>query len=161
MRVEAMAQKAQLDRKASAEMATQISPNGLVGFWAIVDTGQTSGASALELYPQRIFFGEHEFEKGVFGQVESKGRYIVDKKDGSSWSVRFLFPDHNAAHAVVQWLRNDDVKLLFADSDNSLLLRRVNSSPVSPFHAGEKATKQDKSSSSDGKSPVGLEPVDP
>jgi agmatine/peptidylarginine deiminase len=159
IRAQAMAQKAQLDREAIVETPTQIPPTGLVGSWVIV--GQTAEASPLELYPQRIFFSEHEFQKGAFDQVESRGTYIVNKKDSTAWSVRFLFQDQNIANAVVQWLRNDEIKLLFADSDNTLLLRRVNSSQISPFHIGEKATKQNKSSSSPGKSPVGLEPVDP
>jgi agmatine/peptidylarginine deiminase len=158
MRAEALAQKTQLDRKAVAETPAQIPPTGLVGSWVILDNSQTSEASPLELYPQRLFFSEHEFQKGVFGQVESRGKYVVDKKDSTSWSVRFLFQDQNVANAVVQWLRNDEVKLLFADSDNTLLLRRVSSSQVSPFNG----SKHDKGEPSlPGKNPVGIEPVDP
>jgi agmatine/peptidylarginine deiminase len=176
VRTAAMAQKAQLDRKAAAEIAVQIPALGLAGSWVILDNGQTSDASPLELYPQRIFFNEHEFQKGVFGQVESRGKYIIYRKDSSSWSVRFLFQDQNVANAVIQWLRNDEVKLLFADSDSTLLLRRVSSSQVSPFssqehslsHAGdrahdsnEKSPKQNKPSSSTANGSVHLEPVEP
>lgn len=176
MRSAAMAQKAQLDQKAAAEIAMQIPPAGLAGSWIILDNNQTSDPSPLELYPQRISFSEHEFQKGVFGQVESRGKYIIDKKDSSSWSVRFLFADQNVANAVVQWLGNDEVKLLFADSDNTLLLRRASSSQVSPFnaqehglrHAGDethdsnnKSPKQNKSSSPTGNGSVHLEPVGP
>jgi agmatine/peptidylarginine deiminase len=155
MRAEAMAQKVQLDRKAAAETPAQIPTTGLVGSWAILDNSQTSEASPLELYPQRLFFSEHEFQKGVFGQVESRGRYVVDKKDSTSWSVRFLFQDQNVANAVVQWLRNDEVKLLFADSDNTLLLRRVSSSQTSPFN-GSKPAKDETHKGS-----VALEAVEP
>jgi len=174
-RAAAMAQKEELDRKAAAAVAAEISATGLAGSWVILDSIQTSDAGALELYPQRIVFNEHEFQKTVSGHMESRGRYVVDKKDSTSWFVRFLFSDQNVASALVQWLRNDEVKLLFADSDTPLLLRRVSSSELSPFNTGyhgpksslethdsrEKSTRQNNSPSPTGKGSVGLQPVAP
>ena len=158
MRTEALARKTQLDQKAAAEIATQIPATGLTGSWAILNNDETLDASPLDLYPERIFFGDHEFQKGVFGQVESTGKYIIDKKDSTSWSLRFLFPDQNAVPALVQWISNEQVKLIFEDGDNTLRLRRVSSSQISPFDTQQQGPKH---ATSAGKTSRGLQPAQP
>lgn len=150
-RTASLARKEQLDRNVAAEIGTQIPPTGLLGSWAILQQGERSDESPLELYPQRIFFSEDEFQKGVFDQVESKGKYTIDKKDPAAWSVHFRFPDQNVTPAIVQWLSRDEVKLIFADGDSTLLLKRIGSGQVSPF----------KPATSTAQPSSGLQPVQP
>lgn len=161
-RTEELAQKEQLDKQAATQIAALIPASGLEGSWAILSQDERADGSALELYPQRIFFGQREFQKGVFDQLESSGKYTVDKKEAGSWSVHFVFADETVTPAVVQWLNKDDVKLIFADGDSSLHLRRVSSGNVSPFKAGHQAAhaSQGKPGNS-GKAPEGLERVQP
>src|SRR5271170_1666406 len=101
-RIEALARKEQLDRNAGAEIVSQIPAAGLQGSWAILGEDEPPDAAPVELYPRRIFFGENEFQKGVFNQLESDGKYAVDKRDVASWSVHFVFADQNVTIAVVQ-----------------------------------------------------------
>jgi agmatine/peptidylarginine deiminase len=132
-RSQALAQKEQLDRNVSAGIAAQIPTTGLQGSWAILEKHNRSEETPRELYPQRIFFSASEFQKGVFDQLESTGKYTVDKKDRSSWSLRFQFPDQRITAAVVQWIGRDEVKLIFADNDSAFLLKRIASDSLSPF----------------------------
>jgi hypothetical protein len=132
-RTESLARKEQLDRNVAEEISFQIPANGLKGSWAILEEDERSDETPLELYPQRIFFGENEFQKGVFDQVESKGKYTIDKRDLTSWSLHFLFQDQNVTPVVVQWISKDEVKLILADGDTTFVLRRIGSGQVSPF----------------------------
>jgi agmatine/peptidylarginine deiminase len=172
-RTESLARKDQLDRNVAAEIASQIPTAGLQGSWAILEEGEQSDETPLELYPQEIYFGEREFQKGVFHQLESKGTYTIDKKDSTSWSLHFLFPDQDVAPVVVHWLSKDEVKLVLQNTDSTLVLRRISSEKVSPFKA-EQQTSQPSSGGSEtkhparkkpatatGKPPVALQPVQP
>jgi hypothetical protein len=141
-RTEDLARKEQLDRNAAAEVAAQIPTTGLQGSWAILEEGEESDESPLELYPQRIFFGEHEFQKGVFRQVESNGTYTIETRDPTSWSLHFVFSDQNVTPAAVQWLGKDEVKLVLKDTNSVLVLRRIASNLVSPFNAEPQASQQ-------------------
>ena len=141
-RTEDLARKEQLDRNAAAEVAAQIPTTGLQGSWAILEEGEESDESPLELYPQRIFFGEHEFQKGVFRQVESNGTYTIETRDPTSWSLHFVFSDQNVTPAAVQWLGKDEVKLVLKDTNSVLVLRRIASNLVSPFKAEPQASQQ-------------------
>jgi agmatine/peptidylarginine deiminase len=162
-RTEALAQKEKLDKQATAQIASQIAPNGLEGSWAILAQDGRQDESLLEMYPQRIFFGAHEFQKGVFDQLESRGKYTVDKKDAASWSVHFVFPDQTIVPAVVQWISKDEVKLIFADGDSPLRLRRIASGQGSPFKAGRESSdaSHNKRLGPTGQATEGLQPVQP
>ena len=127
------AQKDKLDRSVAAEVASQIPATGLQGSWAILEEGEQSDETPIEIYPQKIFFGENEFQKGVFDHLESKGTYKIDAGNSASWSVHFQFPNQDVTSGVVQWLSRDEVKLIFGDSDNILVLRRIGSDLASPF----------------------------
>jgi len=131
-RIEATAKKEQLDRNAAAQIETQILSTGLQGTWAILGEKEDSDESSLELYPQRIFFGKSEFQRGVLYQVESEGNYTIDKKDASSWSLHFVFANQGIARAVAQWISPNEVKLILEEG-STLVLRRISSEPVSPF----------------------------
>jgi agmatine/peptidylarginine deiminase len=155
-RTEALAQKEQLDRSVAAEIASEIPATGLQGSWAILEAGERADQTPLELYPQRIFFSETEFQKGVFSQLESKGSYTIDKKDGASWTLHFVFADQNVSPAAAQWISKDEVKLIFADGGSTLVLRRVGSDLASPF----KATHAQPTTSK-GHAQGGLQPVEP
>ena len=172
-RTDSLARKDQLDRNVAAEIASQIPTAGLQGSWAILEEGEQTDETPLELYPQEIYFGEREFQKGVFHQLESKGTYTIDKRDSTSWSLHFLFSDQDVAPAVVHWLSKDDVKLVLQDTDSTLVLRRISSEKVSPFKA-EQQTSQPSSGGSEtkhparkkpttaaGQPPVALQPVQP
>ncbi len=172
-RTDSLARKDQLDRNVAAEIASQIPTTGLQGSWAILEEGEQTDETPLELYPQEIYFGEHEFQKGVFRQLESKGTYTIDKRDATSWSLHFLFPDQDVAPAVVHWLSKDEVKLVLQDTDSTLVLRRISPEKVSPFKA-EQQTSQPSSGGSEtkhparkkptkaaGQPPVALQPVQP
>jgi agmatine/peptidylarginine deiminase len=141
-RSEDLARKEQLDRHAAAEVAAQIPNTGLQGSWAILEEGEESDQSPLELYPQRIFFGEHEFQKGVFHQVESEGTYGIEARDGTAWSLHFVFSDQNVTPAAVQWLGKDEVKLVLKDTNSVLVLRRIASDLVPPFKAEPRASQR-------------------
>jgi hypothetical protein len=141
-RTECVARKEQLDRNLATEIASQIPATGLQGSWAILEEEEQSEETPLEIYPQRIFFGDHEFQKGVFDRVESKGTYSIDTKDRATWSLHFLFADQDVTPAVVQWLSKDEVKLVLKDSDRALLLRRIGTDKVSPFKPEEPASPQ-------------------
>jgi agmatine/peptidylarginine deiminase len=161
-RTEALVRKEELDKQVAAQIAAQIPASGLEGLWAILAKDERADERAMELYPQRIFFGEHEFQKGVFDQLESSGKYAVDKKDAGSWSVHFVFADQTVTPAVVQWLNKGEVKLIFADGDSSLHLRRITSASVSPFKRGHEAAHASHGNAAkSGKAPEGLEPVQP
>lgn len=162
-RTAALARKQELDKNVSAEIAAQIPLAGLRGSWAILQQNEPTAESPLELYPERIFFGENEFEKGVFDRLETRGTYTVDKRNAASWSVRFLFPDQNVTIAAVRWISKDEVQLLFEDGDSTLLLRRVDSGQVSPFKTGKQDShsRHDNSATSPGAASGGLQPVQP
>jgi agmatine/peptidylarginine deiminase len=132
-RTEYQAQKGKLDRSIAAEVASQIPATGLQGSWAILEEGEQSDETPIDLYPQKIFFGENEFQKGVFDHLESKGTYKIDARKSASWSVHFQFPNQDVTSGVVQWLSKEEVKLVFEDSDDILVLRRIGSDLVSPF----------------------------
>jgi agmatine/peptidylarginine deiminase len=135
-RTAVLAQKEQLDRHAAAEVAAQIPATGLQGSWAIIQDGGGAQGESLDAYPQRIFFSENEFQKGVFDRLEYKGKYTIDQRDAASWSLHLVFPDQRATAAVLQWLGKDEAKLVLADGHSSMLLRRIASAPVSPFRTG-------------------------
>jgi agmatine/peptidylarginine deiminase len=141
-RTESVARKEQLDRNIATEIASQIPATGLQGAWAILEEEEQSEEAPLEIYPQKIFFAEHEFQKGVFDRLESKGTYSIDTRDRATWSLHFQFPDQDVTPAVVQWLSKDEVKLVLKDGDSTLLLRRINSGKVSPFKPAEPASPQ-------------------
>jgi agmatine/peptidylarginine deiminase len=141
-RAESVARKEQLDRNLRTEIAAQIPATGLEGAWAILEEEEQSDETPLEFYPQKIFFGEHEFQKGVFDRMESKGTYSIDARDVSTWSLHFQFPDQDVTPAVVQWLSKDKVKLVLKDGDSTLLLRRIGSDRVSPFKPEEPVSPQ-------------------
>ena len=106
------ARKEELDRNVATQIASQIPATGLRGSWAILQEGEQSDPSPLDLYPQRIFFGEKDFQKGVFDRLESKGTYTIDTRDLSSWTLHFQFADQHVTPAVAQWLNKDEVKLV-------------------------------------------------
>ncbi len=172
-RSESMARKEQLDRDATAEIASQIPANGLQGSWAILQQDEQSDEAPIELYPQRIFFGKSEFQKGVFDQSESQGTYSIDKRDLTSWSVRFVFADQNVTPAVVQWIGKDEVKLLLGGGDNILILRRIAGGDVSPFKRlsqqtgkgigvpNKKHSSNEKPATPTGQAPPALERIQP
>jgi agmatine/peptidylarginine deiminase len=172
-RTESLARKDQLDRNVAAEIASQIPTAGLQGSWAILEEGEQTDETPLELYPQEIYFGEHEFQKGMFHQLESKGTYTIDKREATSWSLRFVFPDQDVAPAVVRWLSKDEVKLVLQDTGSTLVLRRIGSEIVSPFKAEQQTSQQSsgrsetkhparkKPTTATGKPPVTLQPVQP
>ncbi len=141
-RTEYLARKEQLDRNLATEIASQIPATGLQGRWAILEEDEQSDETPLELYPQSFFFGEHEFQKGVFDRLESKGTYTIDTRDLATWSLHFLFPDQDVTSAVVQWLSKDEVKLVLKDGGNTLVLRRIASDQVSPFKPEEQVSPQ-------------------
>jgi hypothetical protein len=68
-RTEYLARKDQLDRNLAAEIVSQIPATGLQGSWAILEEDEQSDETRLELYPQKIFFGKNEFQKGVFDHL--------------------------------------------------------------------------------------------
>jgi len=135
-RIQATARKEQLDRDAAAKIEAQIPSTGLQGTWAILGEKEWSDESLLELYPQRIFFGKSEFQRGVLYQVESEGKYTIDKKDASSWSLHFVLANQEIAPAVVQWISPNEVRLIL-EKGSTLVLRRISSEPVSPFKRAE------------------------
>jgi agmatine/peptidylarginine deiminase len=139
-RTEYQARKDELDRNLATEIASQIPATGLRGSWAILEQDEQSDDTPLELYPQRIFFGDKEFQKGVFDHLESRGTYTIDRRDLASWSLDFLFPDQDLVPAVVQWLGKDEVKLVLEGGDSILVLRRIGSEQISPFKAEEQAS---------------------
>jgi Porphyromonas-type peptidyl-arginine deiminase len=132
-RSEALARKERLDRDVATEAAWQIPATGLQGLWGILEGDEQSDASSLELYPQRIFFNQSEFEKGVFSHVESKGKYVIDRKDAASWSLYFQFADQAVSPAVVQWINPDELKLILKGENSTLFLKRISSDLLSPF----------------------------
>jgi agmatine/peptidylarginine deiminase len=160
MRAEIVARKEELDRAAAAEVEAQIPASGLQGLWAIREGNEQADKSALELYPQRIFFGQGEFQKGVFDQLETRGKYKIEKKDPATWTLRFVFADEKAASAIVQWISRDEVRLAFGDGEDPLVLRRMDSKQVSPFKAEKQSARQNGGAKGNSKpAPVGLEPV--
>jgi agmatine/peptidylarginine deiminase len=139
-RTAVLAQKEQLDRRAAAEIASQIPATGLQGSWAIVEDGDRTQGFSLDAYPQRIFFSENEFQKGVLDRLESKGKYAVDHRESTVWSLHLQFADHGATPAIVQWLGKDEVKLTLADAQSSMFLRRIASGGPSPFKAEQRSS---------------------
>jgi agmatine/peptidylarginine deiminase len=128
-----LAQKDQLDRSVAAKIASQIPATALRGSWAILENEEQSDTTPLDLYPQRIFFTEKEFQKGVFDRLESKGTYTVDSTISATWSLHLVFADQHAMPATVQWLNKDTLKLILNEGDTTLLLKRINSDQPSPF----------------------------
>jgi agmatine/peptidylarginine deiminase len=170
------ARKDELDRNLATEIASEIPPTGLRGSWAILEEGEQSDPSPLDLYPQRIFFSEKEFQKGVFDRLESRGTYAIDTRDLSSWTLHFQFADQHVTPVVLQWLSKDEVKLVLEDGDKSFLLRRTGSGQQSPFKSAEKVSPQSGKGAADrskknqtskkpapppGQPPVTLQPVQP
>jgi agmatine/peptidylarginine deiminase len=167
--------KEELDRNVATQIASQIPPTGLRGSWAILQEGEQSDPSPLDLYPQRIFFGEKEFQKGVFDRLESRGTYTIDTRELSSWTLHFQFADQHVTPAVVQWLSKDEVKLVLEDSDKTFVLKRMGAGEQSPFKSAEKISPQSGKGAADankknqsskkpaptGQPPVTLQPVQP
>jgi agmatine/peptidylarginine deiminase len=141
-RIEYTARREQLDKTATAEIAAQIPATGLQGSWAIVEEGEQPEQTPLEINAQRIFFGKHEFQKGVFDRLESQGMYAIDSRDSTSWTLHFLFPDQNVTPAVVQWLGKDEVKLVIGEHASRLVLRRIDPGQASPFKTDERGSQQ-------------------
>ena len=171
-RIAALARKEQLDQGVAAEIASEIPSTGLEGTWAILESGERSGPGSPNPFPQEIFFSPAEFQKGVFGQLEYKGKYAIEKRDPASWSLNFFFPDRDVEPAVAQWLSKDEVKLSLKNANTAILLRRMNSDRTSPFKpappsgdsagaSGKKRPTHGKSPVSSGHTPVTLEPVQP
>jgi agmatine/peptidylarginine deiminase len=160
MRAQIMARREELDRAAAAELAPQIPATGLQGSWAILEGNEQADENALELYPQRIFFSQNGFQKGVFDQVETRGEYTIEKKDPALWTVRFVFADQKAASAVVQWMSGDEVRLAFGDGEDPMVLRRIDSKQVSPFKPATQGAPQNGGAKGNSEpAPAGLEPV--
>jgi agmatine/peptidylarginine deiminase len=155
VRAEELAKKDQLDKSAATQAATQIPATGLQGSWAILEVEERADQTPLELYPQRIFFSANEFQKGVFRKLESKGKYTIDKKESGSWSLHFVFADQQGESAVAQWINKDEVKLVFANAANTLVLKRVSSDAVSPFETTHNP------SASANHAAHGLQPIEP
>jgi agmatine/peptidylarginine deiminase len=157
-RREVLAQKEELDRSAAAEMAAEIPAGGLEGSWVILSEDERQDENSLELYPQRIYFGKNEFEKGVFDQLESKGKYTVDKREGDAWSLRFVFGNQEVMLGLVQWINKDEVKLAFGDGESALVLRRTGAGPGSPFKNEKGGSGQNRQNKG---APTKLETVQP
>jgi agmatine/peptidylarginine deiminase len=132
-RTAALAQKDQLDKAAAAEVASHIPPTGLHGSWAIADKDDDSDETPSEQNPQRIFFTANEFQKGVLDHLQSQGKYSVESRDQATWSLRFRFPNQKPTAATLLWINENKAKLTFSDAPSPLLLKRLNSSPTSPF----------------------------
>jgi Porphyromonas-type peptidyl-arginine deiminase len=170
------ARKDELDRNVATQIASQIPSTGLRGSWAILQEGEQSDPSPLDLYPLRIFFGEKDFQKGVFDRLESKGTYTIDTRELSSWTLHFQFADQHVTPAVVQWLSKDELTLVLEDGDKTLFLRRISSGEQSPFKSAEKVSPQSGKGAADASKknqsskkpappsaqpPVTLQPVQP
>jgi len=168
--------KDELNRNLATEIASQIPATGLRGSWAILQQDEQTDSSPLDLYPQRIFFGEKDFQKGVFDRLESRGTYVIDTRDLSSWTLHFQFADQHVTPAVVQWLSKDEVKLVLEDGDKIFVLKRMGSGQQSPFKSAEKVAPQTQKGAGDtskknqnskkpappaGQAPVTLQPVQP
>jgi agmatine/peptidylarginine deiminase len=134
-----LARKEQLDRTLAADIASQIPATGLQGSWAILEEDERAEQTPLGLYPQKIFFGKTEFQKGVFDHLESRGTYVIDKRDLTSWSLQLLFPDQDLTRATVEWLSKDEVQLRLEDADTAIVLKRVAADLASPFKTEEPA----------------------
>jgi hypothetical protein len=158
-RTEYQTRKEQLDRNVAAEIASQIPATGLRGSWAILERDEQADETPLDLYPQRIFFGEKEFQKGVLHQLESNGTYTVDARNLTSWSLHFQFPNQDVTPAVVQWLSKDEVKLVLGDHDRVLLLKRIGSDQLSPFRPGQQVSQQTGETDPSGKQPTHKKPT--
>jgi len=141
-RIEFAARKEQLDKSVTAEIAAQIPATGLEGSWAIIEEGEQAEQAPVEINAQRVFFGKHEFQKGVFDRLESQGTYAIDSRDSTSWTLHFLFPDRGVMAAVVQWLGKDEVKLVLGEQSSTLVLRRIDSGLASPFKTDERDSQQ-------------------
>jgi hypothetical protein len=132
----------QLDKNVTASIAAEIPATGLEGSWAIIEEGEQAEQIPLDSSAQRIFFGKHEFQKGVFDRLESEGTYVIDARDSTSWTLHFLFLDQDATPGVVQWLGKDEVKLVLGEQSNTFVLRRIDSGQVSPFKTDERGSQQ-------------------
>jgi len=174
-RIEYQARKERLDQNVAAEIASQIPATGLRGSWAILEQDEQSDDTPLDLYPQRIFFGEKEFQEGMLHQLESNGTYKIDSRNLASWSLHFQFPNKKVTPATVQWLSKDKVKLVLGDHDRVLLLKRIGSDQASTFRPDEQVSQQNgeaadsgqkhstrkKSTTSAGQASGTLQPVQP
>ena len=172
-RNEALARKEQLDQSATTEAASQIPATGLQGSWAILEERQGPDGNPLAIYPQRIFFGHDEFQRGVFEQMETRGNYAIVRKDGASWTLHFVLPDQNVTAAVAQWISKDEVQLRFGSAERPLVLRRIDSSEASPFKTEKQGSLQmenepntrkspgNESSTCSGQKPAAFERVEP
>jgi hypothetical protein len=173
-RAQEFARKEQLDRNVAAELASEIPENGLQGAWAILEKGEQGEETPAEAYPQRMYFGKTEFQKGVLHQLEAQGTYRIDTREATSWSMHFQFPDRAATPAVVQWISKDEARLVLGGGENVLVLKRIGSELESPFkRAGQtpqqngEATgppdrnqpKREKATKSSGQGPGGLPQV--
>lgn len=141
-RAAALARKEQLDRSVANEIASRIPATGLQGTWAVLPAADGSGGAPQGPYPQRIFFSANEFQRGAFGQLESKGKYTIDKRDLASWTLHFVFPDKNVSPAIMQWFSKDEVKLTLESDGSTMLLRRIDSAPISPFKSQAQSSPQ-------------------
>jgi agmatine/peptidylarginine deiminase len=139
-RTESLMRKEQLDQSVAKQVAGQSPAAGLRGLWAIVGKDKRTDDTPLGLYPQRIFFSENEFQKGVFDRLESKGKYSIARKGAGSWSLYFLFTDEDVSPATVQWISKDEVKLKLDGGDDAMVLRRIDYERESPFKQEEQSS---------------------
>ena len=51
--------------------------------------------------------------------------------------MHFVFGNGEAVPAVVQWIHKDEMKLVFGDGGNALVLRRMGVGLASPFKKSE------------------------
>lgn len=137
-----LAQKEQLDRNAAEEIAPRIPTTGVQGSWVVLEGDEGSDQGPLDLYPQRIFFNANEVEQGVFDQLESTGKYTIDRRDLATWSVHFQFPGQDSTPAVIQWMNQDEVRLILEEGRSTLVLRRIDSGEESPFKAAKQGSPQ-------------------
>ncbi len=173
-RAQEFARKEQLDRNVAAELASEIPENGLQGAWAILEKGEQGEETPAEAYPQRMYFGKTEFQKGVLQQLEAQGTYRIDTREATSWSMHFQFPDRAATPAVVQWISKDEARLVLGGGENVLVLKRIGSELQSPFKRagqtpqqngegtgppGRNQPKREKATTSSGQGPGGLPQV--
>jgi agmatine/peptidylarginine deiminase len=141
-RSDVVVQRVKLDARATEEIAAQVPANGLQGSWAILKGDRLTDETPPNIYPQKIFFGEHEFQRGVLDQLESAGKYTIDRRSPAAWSLHFVFPDQNVVPAVVDWVSKDEVKLVLEDGKSTLLLKRTGSDRASPFKREERSSPQ-------------------
>jgi len=130
-------------------------------------TSSAAARASADLYPQRIFFSPTEFERGVFDRLAYSGSYLIDQRNAASWSLHFVFANHQTLSAEARWLNPNEVQLLLNRGDHTWLLYRLDSSPTSPFKPAAAANQPNSKSPASNRSksvappkPT-LQPIDP